>query len=198
MRPSTPSRAGFTLIESLLALSISLLVGGSIVSLMIYQTQLSATQNRNIINQETVRETTHFMTEEILSMGSGVIEPYLSTAGADELTYVGDLENDSIPDKVRYVYDANNHQLSRILYTTEDAGQSWNEISTDVLLDGLSEFSFTYYGANDIEPATVDDITSIKIVMALDASDATTALTEGHVAQQAMMTRVTIRNRRLH
>jgi type II secretory pathway pseudopilin PulG len=198
MSAASSRRGGFTLLETLLALSISVLVGGSIISLMIYQTQLTATQNRNILNQETVRETMHFMTEEILSMGSSVIEPYLDTAAADELTYVGDLDNDGNPDKVRYLYDANAQQLSRTLYSSTDQGQTWDEVSTDVLLDNLSQFSFTFYGANDIEPTGVDDVTSIKIELAQDTAGTTTALTNGRVASQSMMTRVTIRNRRLH
>jgi len=192
------SRKGFSLMEMLVALAISAVVGGGIISLMIYQTQLTATQNRNIINQEALRETTHFLTDEILSMGSSVIQPYLNTASENELTYVGDLDNDAIPDMVRYLYDANSQQLSRTLYTTQDVGQTWDEISTDVLLDNLSQFGFTYYGANDIEPVTIDDVTSIKIELALNVANTSTALTSGRVAAQSMITRVTIRNRRLN
>lgn len=189
------SRGGFTLVELLFTLLISTIIGGSLVTVMLHQTQLAASQNRNIINQETLRETLEFLTDEIQLMGSGVDEPYLGTAAEAELAFVGDLNNDSVPDQVRYLYDAETQQLSRTLYSTNDNGQTWNEVSTDVLIENLQTCGFTYYGSNNTEPGTVDDVTSITIELALNSPDFATAFTMGRIAPQAMATRVTIRNR---
>jgi prepilin-type N-terminal cleavage/methylation domain-containing protein len=190
-------RAGFSLVETLMATAISGIIGGALVMVLYQLTQLSTSQNRNMLNQESLRDTAHFIMEEILAMGNGSVEPYIADASAHQLTYIGDMDNDGTPDKVRFTYDTNSGQLTRTLYSTNDNGATWSTVSTDVLLDGMEDCSFTYYAAGNAAATGVTDVTSIKLALQLDPEAHTTAFTTGHISPQNLTTRVTIRNRML-
>jgi prepilin-type N-terminal cleavage/methylation domain-containing protein len=185
-------RKGFSLIELVISMGIGLIIAAGVMWMLTSQVQLTATQNRNIVNQERLRETLYFMTEEVRAMGSGVIEPYVSIATDVELEYVGDLDGDPLPDRVNYLIDETD--LVRTVWNSNDGGLTWTEIGEDVLIDNVANGSFAYYAFGNAETDVVGDISSIDMALALDVSDGT-AFNEGRVAQQSMVSRVTIRNR---
>jgi prepilin-type N-terminal cleavage/methylation domain-containing protein len=188
-------RSGFSLIELLVSMFAGSLVAGTVITLLIGQMQLSATQNRNIINQQNLRETLAYMKEEISLAGSGVSEPFVNTAATSEFEFRGDVDGDGTWDKVRYFLD--NGSLKRTLSTSTNGGTSWTTVATDVLAAGVQSLTFTYYQPGNATTTTVGLVSAVQIglVQAIDTD--TTALTAGKVGEQEMVTRVTIRNRLL-
>jgi prepilin-type N-terminal cleavage/methylation domain-containing protein len=188
---------GFSLLEMLIALAIGLLVGGTIITVMQSQIQLSTSQNRNMLNQADLRDSIGFITEEIVTMGSGVVEPYVEVAESEELMYVGDLNNDDVWERIHYFYDADSEELRRTLSQSTDEGASWTVIGTDVLAANISTITFAYFADNNQIPGTVDDITAVEVKMTMNVNADQTAFTGGHVGGQAMVGRMTIRNRKM-
>ena len=189
-------RRGFSLIEMLFAIGIAMIIGGAIIGILVTQIQLTATQNRNIINQEDLRETMQLLTGEIAGDGRRNRRTVHHTANASELKFTGDLDGDGVPDQVEYVYAANSRRVARTLYSTDDGGATWSQVATDVLLHDVESFAFTYYAADNADPAGVlDAITAVELACALNTAGEATAFTSGKLAPQAMVARVTIRNR---
>jgi type II secretory pathway pseudopilin PulG len=186
---------GFSLIEMLVAMFVSMVIGGAIITLFLGQMQFTASQNRNMVNQDNVRATMSFMADEIRSAGNGTVEPFLLTATSTALRFTADLDGDSVPDRVQY--EVSGPQLIRRLYTTADGGVTWTEVATDVLLDNVAECLFTYFGANNTTNPLINDITSVQVRLRLNVGATETGLTQGKLAAQAMVVRATIRNRRL-
>ena len=186
---------GFSLVEMLVAMFVAFVIGGAILSLLIGQMQFTASQNRNIMNQDDVRTTLSFMADEIRTAGDGTIEPFVIEATPTTFHFQSDLDGNGIPDRV--LYSEANGQLVRTLYSTADGGLTWNEAANDILLNNISEFLFTYYGLNDTTLPALNEITSVQIRMAIDVSSTETALTVGKLYPQAMVMRATIRNRTL-
>lgn len=192
------SRRGYSLIELLMALTIALLVGGTIITVMQSQIMLSTTQSRNMLNQGDLRDCINFMTEEIVTMGSGVVEPYIEIAEPTELMYTGDMNNDNIWERVHYFYDPDTQELRRTLLQSTDQGGTWTTIGTDVLMGNVSNVSYTYFADNNQVPLTDDDITAIEVRITVDTQDDDNAFTAGRVGGQAMVGRMTIRNRKMN
>jgi Tfp pilus assembly protein PilW len=188
-------RKGFSLIEMLFAFLIGMVIAGAIVSLVVSQIHLTATQNRNILNQESVRSTLRFVAEEIQLLGTAGDPPSLITAEASEMEFIGDFDGDSVPDKVNY--NASGSLLQRTYFTTADGGQTWTQVATDTLLDNVSSFGFYYFAKGNVAPVTADEITAVEIRLTLNVAQNTTAFTGNRIANQSMVSRVTLRNRLL-
>jgi len=187
------NRSGFSLFESLVAMAISMVIGGAIVTLLVSQTQLSATQNRHILTQEELRDTIRFMVDEISLAGSGVSEPSVLTASSHTFMFVGNIDGEGAWEKVRYSLDEG--RFKRTLWQSSDQGTTWTLISSDVVLRGVASLNFDYFGAGNSIPATVDKITAVQIQITTNPSSRTTAITSGKIAAQSMVNRATIRNR---
>ena len=184
---------GFSLVELLVVSVISLIIGTAIIAALVNQTKLTASQNRNVLNQENLRDSMRFISDEILSLGSGATEPFIYTATANVFEFVGDVDGDGAQDRIRL--SLNLTQIDRALYSTPDGGVTWTLVRTDVVLDGVSNLSFTYFAFGDTIPATVDVITSVEISITLDPNRFSTGMTGGRTADQGMASRVTLRNR---
>ena len=187
---------GFSLIETLVALAIGMIIAGAVTALMMSQLQLTATNNRNIIGQQNVRDVLQFVGDEIQLMGThGVIEPYIVEAAAGDLLFVADVNGDEDMDRVSfYLLEG---QLLRGYSTSNDAGVSWSPVVTDVLLDNVTTLAFEYYEPNNVVATDVDLITSIEIAIAISTAADETAYTSGKIAEHQMVSRITIRNRRI-
>ncbi len=192
------SPAGYSLMELLVSLAIAAVVGGTIATVMQSQIQLSTTQNRNMLNQADLRDCINFMTEEIVTMGSGVVEPYIEVAEPTELRYVGDLNNDDVWERIHYFYDVDSLEVRRTLSQSTDAGANWTTIGTDVLMRNIGVINYTYFANNNQAPVTDDEITAVEIRMTMDVQADQTAFTGGRVGGQAMVGRMTIRNRKMN
>ena len=177
-------RAGFSLIELLISLAIAAVVGVTIAVVMQSQIMLSTTQNRNMLNQADIRDCINFMTEEIVTMGSGVVEPYVEIAEPQELMYVGDLNNDDVWERIHYFYDSSTQELRRELDQSSDEGATWTSIGTDVIIRNLDNIQFVYFANNNQVPVDEDEITAVEIKMSMDVENDQTAFTNGRVGGQ--------------
>ena len=83
-------RRGVSLIELLMVVVIGSAISGAIISALMSQVQLSATQNRTMINSQNLRETLDYMADEVSHAGAGCTEPFIDTANTSELRFVAD------------------------------------------------------------------------------------------------------------
>jgi prepilin-type N-terminal cleavage/methylation domain-containing protein len=195
MTRTLASTRGFSLIEVLISMAIMFIIGGALISILLGQMQLTSTHNRNIINQEDVRDVVTFMGEELSLTGTAAAEPFISVADPTEVCFVADIDGNGVPDQVRY--SLNGGALMRTLYGTNDGGLTYDEISSDVIMPNVAALEFTYYGAGNATSPDVDEVTSIEIKLTMDIDATATAVTTGKLAAQQQMTRVTLRNRLL-
>ena len=66
---------GFSLVEVLIVLLVMFIIGGALIEIMVSQFRLTASHNRNIINQADLRDVMVFMSDEISLTGTAVTKP---------------------------------------------------------------------------------------------------------------------------
>ena len=186
---------GFSLVEVLIVLLVMFIIGGALIEIMVSQFRLTASHNRNIINQADLRDVMVFMSDEISLMGTAAVEPFISVASANDFCFIADIDGDNVPNQVRYTLVSG--ALQRKIYTTSDGGHTYSLLSTDVIMPNVSTAVFQYYGPGNSVGPTLSQISSVKIQLAVNVGATTTALTNGWLAGQALTARVTIRNRLL-
>jgi type II secretory pathway component PulJ len=186
------SRPGYSLVELLMTVAIGTVIAGGIVALLMSQVQLTATQNRNMLNQENLRDVIRFMTDEIrLAATTDGSEPIIAANGSD-MEFYADIDGNGVTDTVGY-YVAEGVLLRR--FTTTAGGNAFE--ATDPLLAGVQSLVFVYYGPDDVEPANIGEITSVEIQLVMNTSVNQTDFSSERVAPQRMAGRATIRNKLL-
>lgn len=191
----TTLRRGVSLVELLVVLIIGSVISGAIISALMSQVQLSATQNRTMINSQNLRETLDYMGDEISNIGAGTTEPFISIAGTTELQFVSDIDGDGSWNRVRYYMSGTT--LKRQFWSSGDGGATWTDVSDDVLLTGVSSLAFTYYKRGNTAPANNSEISMVQVAVTQSAAQDTTAFNAGRVAQGRLSIRATVRNRML-
>lgn len=186
------SRAGFSLVEMLFSIAIGMLVAGGIVTLMVSQMQLSTTQNRNIINQEQMRDVVKFIVDELQLAGTTDGSEPVIAADNTTCSFYADIDDNGVTDRVDF-YMSETTLMRR--YTTDVGGNPF--VADDPLLPNVYNISFTYYAPGDAAPANISEITSVEVRLQLDTSVETTSYTGGKLAPQALVGRATLRNKRL-
>lgn len=186
---------GFSLVELLIATFVGAILAGGVITIMVSQLQLNASHNRNMANQQNMRDSVNYMLDEISLCGSNVPEPFVLVATATQFKFYGDVNGDQDWDELDYAYDGNG--LVRTFRTTADGGASWSEPVTDTLLQNVSDFAFTYYAAGNVETDVEDQISSIAVSLTLTSNASTTAFTSDRTRDYSMNSRVTLRNRRI-
>lgn len=191
-RPRTP-RQGFSLVELLVTIAVSALITAAVGSLLYSQMQLSTTQNRNMLNQASVRDVVKFVVEEMQLAGTEDGTEPVITADSNAYSFYADIDANGVIDRIDYYLDENNTLMRR--YTTDVAGTQF--IAEDPLIKHVQYLNFTYYALNDAAPTTLSDITSVGVRLELDTSAIETTFTSGRLAPQAMIGRATLRNKTL-
>ena len=186
------AREGYSLVELLISLAIGLVIGGTVITLMVSQIQLSAVTNRNVMNQENIREVIQFMCDEIrLAATTDGTEP-ITLADSNAMSFSADSDGNDVSDLVEYYM--NGSALMR-RYSTTISGTPF--VAEDVLLSHVQSVAFTYYALDDAAPADISEITSVELELQLDISAHSTAPTSGKLAPQVLIGRATIRNKLL-
>lgn len=187
------SRAGFSLVEMLFAIAIGMVIAGGIVTLMVSQMQLSTTQNRNIINQEQLRDVVKFMVDELQLAGTTDGSEPIIEADYTACSFRADIDDNGVTDRIDFYMSEDGTLMRR--YTTEVGGSPF--VADDPLLPNVYNLSFTYYSVGNGVPANNAEITSIEVRLQLDTTASTTSYTSGKLAPQALVGRATIRNKLL-
>jgi prepilin-type N-terminal cleavage/methylation domain-containing protein len=188
-------RRGVSLMELLIVVVIGSVICGAIVSALMSQVQLSATQNRTMINSQNLRESLDYMGDEISNIGAGTTEPFIDTATTSELRFTSDVDGDGTWNRVRYYLQGTT--LRRQFWNSTNAGTSWTEVADDALMTGVTALVFTYSQPGNTASTTNNDITLIQVALTQDPSVDTTAFNSNRVATGMMSIRATVRNRML-
>ena len=65
------------------------------------------------------------------------------------------------------------------------------------MIDNVYSLNFTYYAFDNQVPVDTSEITSVEIMLEINTALNTTAYTQGKLRPEAMLRRVTVRNRML-
>ncbi len=199
-------RAGFTLVELMVTLTIFGIVAGSLVGLFVPMTAGYISQNAGADLQQTIRAVADLMVREIRMAGFssqsenrfGIIE-----AEPNLLSFSADWDNDGLitpshrdnptvfeeSDLISYSLDADNRSLRRI------TAQDTEDESSQTLIGGPSDhmkmidLTFTYFDQQGKETDSLADISSVGIALAAS----TPAGRKGFV-KQVHQTQVKCRN----
>ncbi|MCC7478163.1 prepilin-type N-terminal cleavage/methylation domain-containing protein [bacterium] len=195
--PSPRVRRGFSLVETLVVIVISMLVAGTIVTLMVGQMRTTSSLNRDMLNEQSLRDNMAYVMDEVNAMGNGTAEPFISEATETSLQFNGDVDNDGTLDQIQYIYDAGKGTLSRVLRDSADGGNTWDDVATDVLIPNIEELEFSYFATGNEDPLDADAITAVQLRVKLNEGAGATEFNNGRIAEEEQVSRVTIRNRTL-
>ncbi len=165
---------GFSLLEVLIFLAIFAVVLGAVY--LVYMTShTTATWGENKIElQQNARVALEMAAREIRMVGydpSNAIpgQPVccrtaFQVAGANTVTFIGDVTGDDVTDKVRYLRGgASGNQVIREISSW--VGGVWTPTVSSEVADGVTAVSFTYYDGSDAVTATLANIRRITIAI---------------------------------
>jgi len=196
-------RAGFSLIELMIAMAIGTIVLAAIMGVYTSHTRSYTTQNVAAEVQQTVRAGVDYMVEDIMMAGFDPLEvsgAAIRSAGSSRLSFTLDRNMngtiDTVSDEeVTYRYDG----ISRVTHTIDESQGAGAD--TQPFIDNVSELTFTYrneldqdmiddLGLGDPLPADdLDDIRTVEIRMTV-----TEPAGRGSTVQRTYNTRVRCRN----
>ncbi len=165
--PLRMKETGFTLIELMIAMCLSLLVMAPVVSLFASLGRSYTTQEAAAEAQQDVRAALDFMLHDLRMAG---LDPLGSAGTGIEIANVSKIRvtsdrnlngflDESDDEIVTYSYDSGNNRLDQILY--EGSGSE----DIRILMEDVTDLTFAYLDVNSATTATLADIRSIEIVM---------------------------------
>lgn len=168
--PLRMKETGFTLIELMIAMCLSLLVMAPVVSLFVSLGRSYTTQEAAVEAQQDVRAALDFMLHDLRMAG---LDPLGSAGTGIEVANVSKIRvtsdrnlngflDESDDESVAYSYDSGNNRLSQILY--EGSGSE----DIRILMEDVTDLTFAYLDVNSATTATLADIRSIEIVMTVE------------------------------
>ncbi len=165
-------QTGFTLIELMIAMGLSLLVIAPVVSLFVSLGRSYTTQEVTAEVQQNVRSGLDFMLHDLRMAGLdplGSADAGIEVADIVKIRVTSDRNlngtiDESDDESVAYSYDSANNRLNQILY--EDGA---NE-DIRVLMEDVTDLTFAYLDVNSATTTTLADICSIEIVMTVQGS----------------------------
>ena len=167
MERGTKNSAGFTLVELLIALALSLVVLTSVSSAFISQRKTYDTQEQMTELIQGTRAVMEIITREVKLAGfdpqkgiSGHTNVVGIPYGATQLELRADLDGDGTAsasdsnELIIYTYDGTNLELDR------NAGQAWS--GARLLAENIQAFTFTYWKSDGTEVTTTADEADIR------------------------------------
>lgn len=157
MHPNADNR-GFSLIELLVALAISTLILGVVVS--VFNTQRDSYNVQSAVTEmvQTSRAAMDLMTREIRMAGYDPSDTALSglTVSTNTIQVLADLDGDGdtsdADESITYRYDPSSLEIDR-----DTDGQS------HVLAENIESFSFTCYADDGTETTTASEIRQVQL-----------------------------------
>lgn len=179
-RPSiTKRRHGFTLIEALFGLALSVLIGGAVWSLQHDFTNLNLVIQGTLVGQLETNRAFKAMSAEMRAASSSSLGAYpLAEVTATSFTLYSDPDKDGIKDRLRYFLD--NGSLKRGVITPSGnplvynpASESVTVVVRDVANGATPIFSYfdtTYDGTGQplAQPVDVTAVRLVKISLIID------------------------------
>lgn len=187
------NRQGFTLIEIIFAMAISLIILSGVYNIFISQQKSYKIEDQVAEMMQNARVGLDFMIRDIRLAGSIPEEsivgdtppttdavpsppsPDLSgnldgsaddieESDADAITFEGDHDADSNTEMVRYSRDTANSELERETWEWDGGASSWgNSGNPDPVAENITALTFTYFNSNSAVTTTLADIRLIQI-----------------------------------
>ncbi len=174
---------GFTLIELMVAMVISIIVMGAIYAVYLSQTRVQVVHEVTLELQESLRSVLTIMEKEIRTAGAdptGNADARIILANHNEIRFTRDIDDDTVSGRfdgaitqpnedIRYAIRGDGH-LGRI--TNGDAGDG------DILLENVDALNFVYWGygadnnpkvlnpeKSDVDADGLDDIKRVDVTI---------------------------------
>jgi len=152
---------GFSFVELLMGISISLILLGAVVTTFTIQQKYYSQEQRTIDMQDSLRASMQMLVNDLLMAGynpQGIEDVGIVSATATAIQFRADLNGDGDHldpnEDVTYAFDAAEGQLTRKATASDTA---------ELLADNIQDVSFVYYNADGDETTTVEEIRKIKI-----------------------------------
>jgi prepilin-type N-terminal cleavage/methylation domain-containing protein len=172
------NKAGFTLVEILVAIFILTLIMIAIINFQIDVFSLNRISSDNLNTQTDARKALKTMTAELRSMSPSDNGSYaIALAATSSITFYTDIDDDNLKEQIRYFQDGTNLKRG----VTESVGGVYsgaNEVSTNLISDLANSSSspiFYYYdknydGTSDTltYPLNIPSIRLVKIDILID------------------------------
>lgn len=163
--------SGFTLVEILIAVGVSLVLLGALVSTFVIQNKAYTQQGRVIEMQENARAGIEMMTRELIL--AGYIAPasvpttdvsgesftdnaadYIEEADAEKIAFEADVDNDGETETVRYTWSGvPGDPLRREVWEWNETNGTWGGSGgAQPLAENIQELIFTYYVEGEPDP----------------------------------------------
>ena len=171
------SRAGFTLIEILIAMSIFGVIIAGMVYFALDISQLQIFLGESLESEEDIKQVLEIMIPEIRSMAASSNGSYpVVSASSSSFTFFSDINSDGLVEKIRYFLDNKDFKKGLIVPTLNPVTYDpTTEKIVTVVSDVISANIFYYYdGAYDGSqpslsvPVDISQIRLIKIVLIVD------------------------------
>lgn len=170
---------GFTLVETLIAMFIIILIGLAIVNFQLDIFSLNKITNNNLVAQEDARGALKTMSSEIRSMSPSSLGAYpLMEVSTSTLTFYTDTDDDSLRERVRYFLTGTTLKRGQIKPTGNpliynSANETTKELIHNVANATSSIFSYydtTYDGTSSAlpQPVNILPVRLIKINVIID------------------------------
>ena len=191
---NTSGNSGFTLLEVIVALTITLIVMSGIISLLNSLNRTYTGQNVAAAVQQVTRAGIDIMTRNIRMAGLNPLnlEPIgIVEASGDKIRFKLDLDGSGaieagadIREDIAYLLNRKNQLIRQY---------DGNNRSNRSLLDNVSELKFKYLDADDQETSSLDAIRTVEISLTVKESSGM-----GQFMSRTFSTRVICRNLGLH
>ena len=171
---SKNSEKGFTLVEILIAMGVSLVVLGGLVSVFVIQNKTYTQQGRVIEMQENARAGIEMMTRELILAGyiapSSVpttdvggesftdnVADYVEEADAEKIAFEADVDNDGETETVRYTWSGvPGDPLRREVWEWNETNGAWGGSGgAQPLAENIQSLVFSYYDENGTELSSI-------------------------------------------
>jgi prepilin-type N-terminal cleavage/methylation domain-containing protein len=173
------ARAGFTLIEIVIAMAITTMMGIFFVRLARDTTDSTLRFNSQLLAQQQIEQTLALLVPEIRSISQGIDGSYpIAQATTSTFQFYADVDRDGNFDKVRYFLSGNELQKGIIKPTGSPLSYPTSGEATTTLVQGIVPGAqiFTYYGsgatssASTALPSPVDvlSIKTVKVTLVVD------------------------------
>jgi type IV pilus assembly protein PilW len=200
------TKKGFTVIEMLISLAILSLALTSIYSLYMSFIRMQTSEGVKIKVQQNVRSSLDMMVRDIRLAG---LDPEVTYAfgieaplEAQRIQFTADRDMDGQMDEpnaadgieeedleqIAYEYNGTD-KIEMILYKSDGTTEEMREM----LVDNVSDLTFTYLDANDAVTASAKDVRSVEINMTIER-----AAGRGDLVSRTLIKRVKCRNLAFH
>lgn len=158
---------GFTLIELLIVTMLLTVVISTMAYAFFDILHTSAVSRVRMQMQQDLRDTVGYMSRMIRYAGIRPVDTAVEEAEGTAIVFQGDYNADGVVDRISFQYDANAETI--LLSQWVKNGNNFDIVhDAQVVMANVTELSFTYYTAQNVETTDPTQVTAIRLRITLE------------------------------